>query len=123
MTCCRGINAARWVREQNGGKTRIVWVGRPWAPLDRFDLVVTTPQYRLRKRPDVLHNPTTMHRVTSSRLASEFEAWKDRVADLPRPLISVLVGGPSGPFPFGEHAGRRLGRLVAEFGHDHHSIK
>lgn len=104
---------ARWVQEQNGGKTRIVWVGRPWAPLGLFDLVVTTPQYRLRQRPDVLHNPTTMHRVTSSRLASEFEVWRDRVADLPKPLISVLVGGPSGPFPFGEHAGRRLGRFVS----------
>ena len=103
---------ARWVQRQNGGRTRIVWVGRPWAALSRFDLVVTTPQYRLRRRPDVLHNPTTMHRVTPARLASELEMWRDRIADLPRPLISVLVGGPSGPFPFGEHAGRRLGRLL-----------
>lgn len=105
---------ARWVRRQTGGRTRIVWVGRPWAALRHFDLVITTPQYRLPRRDHVMHNPATMNRLTPERLASEAAAWCDRIADLPRPLISVLVGGPSGPFPFGENAGRRLGRALAK---------
>lgn len=43
----RPIPAARWIRNASGGKTRIVWIGRPCIPLDQVDLVLTTPQYML----------------------------------------------------------------------------
>ena len=50
---CRGIRA------QSGGRTRYVHVGRPWADLDSFDLVVTTPQYRVPPRRNVVNNLLT----------------------------------------------------------------
>lgn len=43
----RGVPAARWIRARSGGRTRLVWIGRPRAPLGRFDLVLSTPQYGL----------------------------------------------------------------------------
>ena len=99
---------ARWIKEQSGGRTRIVQVGRPWGPIAAYDLVVTTPQYRLPARPNVLENTAPLHRVTPQRLDAAGRQWTDRLAHLPRPLISVLVGGSSGPYALTRRSGERL---------------
>ena len=105
---------ARWIRRQSGGRARLVHVGRPWARPERWDLVVTTPQYRLAESPRVLQNETPLHRVTPERLKQEAEAWAPRVAQLPRPYVAVLAGGNSGPYPFDAESGARLARLASE---------
>ncbi len=98
----------RWVREQNGGRTRLVFLGRTWARRRHFDLVVTTPQYRLPKEAGVLHNLMTQHGVTRARLGEAAERWCVRYHQLPEPRIGVLLGGDSGPFVFGKQAATRL---------------
>ena len=42
----------RWIQRRAGGpgRCKLVHVGRPWALHECFDLIVTTPQYRLRQR-------------------------------------------------------------------------
>jgi len=105
---------ARWIKRAAGGRTRLVHVGRPWARLDRWDLVVTTPQYRLPHGPTVLHNEAPLHRVTPERLAKAAREWGPRVAHLPRPYIAVLAGGPSGPYPFDPVSGAKLARQASE---------
>ena len=105
---------ARWIKAHSGGRTKLVHVGRPWARLDRWDLVVTTPQYRLPKGPTVVHNEAPLHRVTRERLADAALEWAPRVAQLPRPYVTVLAGGPSGPYPFDPSSGARLARQASE---------
>jgi mitochondrial fission protein ELM1 len=100
---------ARWIRRSAGRPVRLVHVGRPWARPDRWDLIVTTPQYRLPQQPNILQNEAPLHRVTSERLAKEAAQWQPRLAHLARPLIAVLTGGNSGPYPFDARSGRRLG--------------
>ena len=115
---------ARYIRkralEESGKKVRLIHVGRPWARPSTWDLVITTPQYRLPRDPNILHNDTPLHRVTRERLDEAAVAWRDRVADLPRPLIAVLCGGNSGPYPFDRASGERLAAaadaLASEFG-------
>ncbi len=87
---------------------RLVHVGRPWAAIESWDLVVTTPQYRLPDVPNVVHNETPLHRITPERLQSAADTWRERVAHLPRPRIAVLAGGNSGPYPFDRASGARL---------------
>jgi uncharacterized protein len=99
---------ARHIRNVADKPVRLVHVGRPWAKLAIWDLVVTTPQYRLPNDPNVLHNETPLHRVTRERLDEAAEKWRDRVAHLPRPLIAILAGGNSGPYPFDRASGERL---------------
>jgi hypothetical protein len=99
---------ARWIRHQSGGSARIVQVGRPWGPIADYDLVVTTPQYRLPTRDNVLHNTAPLHRITPKRLAAASREWADRLAELPRPMIAVLVGGHSGPYALTRRSGERL---------------
>ncbi|MEM9174847.1 MAG: ELM1/GtrOC1 family putative glycosyltransferase, partial [Myxococcota bacterium] len=115
---------ARWVREraraEEGKRTRLIHVGRPWAAPPNWDLVITTPQYRLPDDPNILHNETPLHRVTRARLDEDARKWAERVDHLPKPLIAVLCGGNSGPYPFDRASGERLAvaadALAQEFG-------
>ncbi len=109
----RNEPVCRWIRAQSGGRTRYVHVGRPWGPLASFDLVITTPQYRVPAHPNVLNNMLTLHSVTPQRLASARDQWAAAFAHLPRPRIAVIVGGDSGPFTLGPKAASRLARQAS----------
>ena len=102
----------RWVKAQSGGRTRLVFLGRTWAARQHFDLVITTPQYRLPDEPNVIHNLMTQHGITAERLADAAQQWRAKLSGLRRPLIGVLVGGDSGPYVFGVRAAARLARAL-----------
>lgn len=112
----------RWVQAQAKPekRVRLVHLGRPWADFDRWDLVVTTPQYRLREHPAILQNRTPLHRVRAERLAADAAAWAPRLTHLPPPYVAVVIGGNSGPYSYDEAAAARLGReasaLARRFG-------
>lgn len=111
----RGTEAvAFWLKRQNP-QLRIVFVGTPWSALSRFDLVITTPQYRLAEAPNVLHNLLPVHDVTPQRLAAEAARLEPGFAHLSGPFTAVLVGGGSGPYRFTPAAARRLGRDASAF--------
>lgn len=110
----RNEPVCRWIRDQAPGKVKIVHVGRPWADPGRFDLVVTTPQYRLPQRDNVVQNSLTLHQASAQRLQAEGARWQAQFADLPAPRIAVIVGGDSGPFTFGPKAAARLARQANE---------
>lgn len=105
----RNEPASLWIKKQSRGYTRLVHVGRPWARYERFDLVITTPQYRLPEHPVVLHNTTPLHRMSEDRLSESAARWAPRLSHLPRPYIAVVVGGSSGPYTFDARAAERLG--------------
>lgn len=112
LVICSGRGAeavAFWLRKQNP-LLRIVFIGTPWSDLRRFDLVITTPQYRLPAAPNVLHNLLPVHDVTAERIAAEAARWQPRLGHLQPPFTTVLVGGSSGPYLFTPEAARRLGR-------------
>lgn len=109
----RNEPVCRWIRAQSGGHTRYVHVGRPWAALDTFDLVITTPQYRVPQRANVVNNMLTLHSVSGQRLAQAGTQWASAFSKLPRPYIAIIVGGNSGPFTFGPRAAARLARQAS----------
>ncbi|VAW72502.1 DUF1022 domain-containing protein [hydrothermal vent metagenome] len=106
----RNEPVCRWIRAQQGGSTRIVHIGRPWARPDNFDLVVTTPQYRLANHANVLQNVLTLHRVTPDRLEQEAARWEPQFAHLPGPRTAVILGGDSGPYTLGPQNARTIVR-------------
>ena len=115
ITCgVRNEPVCRWIRQQSGGRTRYLHLGRPWAALDSFDLVVTTPQYRVPDRDNVVNNELTLHAVDAERLRAEGERWSSTFASLPRPLVTVNVGGDSGPYTLRRKAAARLARGASE---------
>lgn len=111
---------ARWIKRAAAPHpVRIVHVGRPWSPLRHFDLIVTTPQYRLPKLPNVLENKTPLHRVTAERLVTDSAAWRPRLAGLPQPFTAVIIGGSSGPYSFDHAAAARLGQQASALAAQH----
>ncbi len=106
----RNEPVCRWIKAQSGGRTRIVLLGRHWARLEHFDLVITTPQYRLPQDTKILHNITTLHRVNENMLREARTRHAATLAGLPRPHIAVVMGGSSGPYTLGRRAARRLAR-------------
>ncbi len=109
----RNEPACRWVQARADRRVRLVHCGRPWAGLEYFDLVVTTPQYRLPKRPNVLHNTTPLQRVSDRRLEAARAIWEPRLARLPRPHIAVMIGGNAGPYVLDREAAALLGRAAS----------
>lgn len=105
----RSVPVARWIREKSGGRTKLVAIGRPRAPLHWFDLVVTPPQYGLPDAPNVMKLllPPIRNRAPSDTVV---EALRERIGHLPRPWIGLLVGGSRAPFRLDQRSAAELGR-------------
>jgi mitochondrial fission protein ELM1 len=108
----RNEPVARWIKKQSGGSSALVHMGRPWASLAEWDLVVTTPQYFLPRQANILHNRLPLHRLNRRQLQAAGESLRPQLAGLPRPWIAVLVGGDSGRFVLTPAKGKRLGELA-----------
>ena len=108
----KSVPAARWIRQRSGGRTQLVHINRPWAPLSWFDLVVTTPQYAVPERANVLS-----HRMPFMPPPGLVEvplpmALQLQAARMPRPWTLVMVGGDSRPFVLDDEAADGLAHLV-----------
>ena len=106
----RSVPVARWIKRESGA--RLVHLGRPRAPLASFDLVLTTPQYRVPDAANVLHLDGPLTRLSPERMASAAEQWRQRLAGYPRPWIAVLIGGDSPPLRLTVGAARVLGQEI-----------
>ena len=109
----RSAPVARWIRSRSAGTARLVHLGRPQAPIDAFDLIVTTPQYHLPARPNVLHNILPLNRLLADQDGCAAAQWLPRIAPLPRPWIGLFVGGDSSTSELTK-AGARSLRAQAE---------
>jgi uncharacterized protein len=116
----RSVTLARWIKRASHGRTKVVFLGRPWARLGDFDLVVTTPQYALPRVGNVQMNLLPLNHVDASRLEEMGAHWAPKFAHLPQPWIGALVGGNSGSFRMTPYCAKRLGarlsRLAQETG-------
>lgn len=104
----KSASAALWIREQSAGRTRLVHINRPWAPLSWFDLVVTTPQYALPMRANVQANLMPFVRLDPASQPAWPASLADRAAALPRPWTAVMVGGDSRPYVLDDASAARL---------------
>lgn len=112
-----GRRAAPLVAEL-GRRTRTVQLLDPRMPEDAFDLLVA-PAHDGREGPNVVSTVGSLGRLTPEAISQAAAGWRDRLGDLPRPRVAVLVGGPSGSARFDEDDGARLAaalRRLAEAG-------
>lgn len=104
----RPANAALWIKRRSGGRTRIVLVGKPSGWMSHFDLIVTSAETLPAPFDNVLHIGLPLMRVDPERLAAGRTQWQAAFADLPRPLVAFLIGGPTNPFVYDPTVLRRL---------------
>lgn len=87
----RSVPAARWIRKQNGGRTKLVRIGHPRIDPAIFDLVVTTRQYPVPRGDNVLLLPIAMSRFsTPPAPTAEEKSW---IGTLARPRRLLAIGG------------------------------
>jgi mitochondrial fission protein ELM1 len=96
-----------WAR-RDGHVMRQVFLGRPWVDPRLYDLVVTTPQYRVPPAANVLEIDLPLHRVSRDKVAAEAARWAPRLAGLPKPWIVVLLGGAIDRYTFDARAAKRI---------------
>lgn len=100
--------AALWVRRESGNHTKIVLLGKPSGMMQHFDLVITSAEVQMVPLPNTASIALPLMRISEADVAEAVAAWKPTLDALPRPLIGVLVGGPTGPFVFDANATERL---------------
>jgi hypothetical protein len=101
------------VKRAAGSRPVLVHAQDPLTNPRLFDLIVAMEHDRVRG-PNVMRVVTALHDVTPERLAAAREVWQARLAHLPRPLVGVLLGGPTRGSDFGVVEARELqGRLAA----------
>jgi hypothetical protein len=79
------------IRRASAGRTMAAQIQNPGVGRDEFDLMVVPAHDRLRG-PRIVVTQGAVHRVTPARLSAE-RARFPGLADLPRPVVAVLLGG------------------------------
>ena len=95
------------IKRASAGKTFTVQIQNPAFATSRFDLVVV-PRHDEITGANIIVTEGALHRVTNERLACDAERFSPLLANLPRPLFAVLVGGSNGQYRFTREAAERL---------------
>ncbi|MCU7960876.1 MAG: mitochondrial fission ELM1 family protein [gamma proteobacterium symbiont of Bathyaustriella thionipta] len=116
----RNESVAHWIKKKSAGHTRLVHLGRPWWHPDLYDLVITTPQYYLPKKNNVLVNSLPLHRINPQQLKQAKHDWLSRLEPYAPPYIVLLLGGNSGAFIYdfktGQNIGEKANQMAREAG-------
>jgi len=101
-------NVALWIRQQSGGHSKIVLVGKPSGMMERFDLIVISTEILLAPYPNVQRISMPLMRIDETAVRDAAKAWTEKFAVLPRPLVAIMVGGPTNPFIYNTAVTDRL---------------
>ncbi|MCB1866208.1 MAG: mitochondrial fission ELM1 family protein [Chromatiales bacterium] len=121
ITCGRrAVPVALAVRKASRGRTMLVHVQDPRVPVRLFDLVIPMQHDALRG-PNVYPVTGALHDLTPERLAAAATRFQAEFADLPRPLVAVLVGGSNTSYQLGPGEVRSLTALLHATAAEHHA--
>jgi mitochondrial fission protein ELM1 len=98
----RPAMVAQWIRQQSGGKTKVVLLGRPRKMLDEFALVIITGQFLMPKRDNILSLDLPLMRVDVARIDKAVKVWQPSFQAMKQPVTAVLIGGPTKPYCMNE---------------------
>ena len=105
----RSVPVARWIKRQNGGRTKLVRIGHPRIDPKLFDLVVTTRQYPVPPGTNVVLLPVAMSRhLEPPEPSAEETEW---LAAVPAPRTLLAIGGAT---KYWTLPTTRIERVVAE---------
>jgi len=80
-------------RDDNGPRTRVVAINRPGYRSARFDLILTSPQYKLSGFSNVVELPLTLNTLDRDGMREAAAGVAPAIRGLSRPVTAVLVGG------------------------------
>ncbi len=109
LIACGRRNAALSlaVRRAARGRTFTVHIQNPLVDPAHFDLVVP-PEHDRMTGANVVASRGSLTRITGDRLAAAAAEFAPLLADLPRPLVAVLIGGRSRAYQMSDATTRTL---------------
>lgn len=117
VSCGRqAVGPAAEIRRRARGRTVAIHVQNPRIPTDSFDFVVV-PAHDQVSGDNVIVTHGSVGRVNRAVLDEAAAAYKDRFADLPRPLVAVSLGGSNKVYDIDEPLVKKLAteiRAMAE---------
>ena len=114
----RSASVARKIKKLSGGRTKLVHIMHPGAGAGDFDLIAQPAHDARAPAANILSIPAAPHGVTAEVLAEAAAEWKDAFADLPRPLIALMVGGSTRRREFGPEMAGEVAALAAKMAKD-----
>ena len=115
MTAGRRLSCVGlWIKKASAGQTRLVMIGRPRRMLEEVDLIVAAVHYVIPPGPNVAHHELPLMQVDPKLLEGATELWRSRLAEMPRPLTALMVGGPTGGLRFDLETARDLFRKTLD---------
>lgn len=112
------VGIALAIKRASGGRTFAVHIQDPKVDARRFDLIVVPGHDRLRGE-NVIVTRGALHRVTQARLDGEALRFAPQLQHLPRPLVTVLVGGTNRRYRLGMEEARALGARLVQLAQDY----
>lgn len=95
-----------WIKQRSGARTKLAVIGKPRGRRRDFDLIIAASHYVLPDAPNVARHDYPLMDVDRDVLAAAARAAEPSLSPLPRPLVALMVGGPTG--------GLRLDEPVAQ---------
>lgn len=96
VLCAEASTCALAARVKRRGATfKLVCIGRPRGHFGDFDMIITSPQYRLPIADNIVELPVAPHALKA--VGDTDGEWLETLKKLPRPLGAILIGGTSRP--------------------------
>ena len=115
----RSVPIALAIKRLSGPPAFALHIQNPRVPARLFDLIAA-PVHDGFEAPNVITTFGAVHSVTDTRLTEAAKSFAPRVAALPHPRVTVLLGGESQAFSFPPDTaaalGTKLARLAKESG-------
>jgi mitochondrial fission protein ELM1 len=107
-------SVALWIQRESLGATKLVLIGKPRQHAQRFDLIVASAQYRIGRRPNSVRIRLPLIRIDRAAVAAAAQQWESRFAGFRRPLLALLVGGPTRATRLAPDVARALAMRAAD---------
>ncbi len=88
----RSVATALAIKRVGEGRVFALHIQHPRISPDRFDLLIV-PRHDKLSGANIIQTDGALHRVTQERLVEAARVFAPHYADLPRPLVTVLLGG------------------------------
>ena len=109
----QSVLPALHIKKMSGGNTFLVQIQSPAIPTSNFDMVIV-PEHDKLEGKNVVSVQGALHRVMPELLNAEATKWAQQFAHLPRPYVTVLLGGTNGAYRLDPAVIMQLGPQLAE---------
>jgi mitochondrial fission protein ELM1 len=114
----KSVAPARAIKRASGDSTFCVQIQNPGVAPSSFDLVVT-PKHDGISGPNVMSTTGSLHGLSPSILTQARGDFANMVAPMPRPLLTVLLGGDNAVYQMTKEFGQKLAAQLLALVNEH----